>query len=115
MVRLPGDWALLAKKETKDAVELFAKNESAFFEVFGEAWNKVVNKGYDNTLKKCVDKAPSPTEKRAMKVIDPSSAMRDDDATPPKGTPPKGTPPKGKQGKKGKKGKKAKRALRKKR
>lgn len=52
MIRLPGDWALINDNETRAAVGLFANDESKFFEVFGQAFTKVLGKGQPN-LKTC--------------------------------------------------------------
>jgi len=48
MIRLAGDWALLAHDETKAAVKKFAADQDAFFDAFTVAWGKVINKGYDD-------------------------------------------------------------------
>jgi len=73
MVRLPGDWALLAKKETKDAVELFAADQQAFFDAFASAWTKVTKKGYGNTLKTCEDRESTEHEKKMIDALSPQA------------------------------------------
>lgn len=52
MIRLPGDWALIHDNETRAAVGLFANDEAKFFEVFGQAFTKVLGKG-QVSLKTC--------------------------------------------------------------
>lgn len=52
MIRLAGDWALLANPETKAKVQEFAKDESAFFDAFAIAWGKVIGKSHSK-LKPC--------------------------------------------------------------
>jgi len=52
MIRLAGDWALLADPETKGKVKEFAADEDAFFDAFKAAWRKVISKT-ENTLHTC--------------------------------------------------------------
>merc|ERR1712039_562973 len=52
MMRLAGDWALLENSQTRAAVELFAENETEFFEAFKEAFSKLIAKGY-TSLNSC--------------------------------------------------------------
>lgn len=52
MIRLAGDWALLANDDTKAAVKQFAANQDDFFAAFKVAWGKVITKGHSG-LKAC--------------------------------------------------------------
>lgn len=56
MIRLAGDWALLAHTETKSKVQTFAQDESAFFMAFATAWAKVIRKTH-RPLSACSGKA----------------------------------------------------------
>merc|ERR1712107_30408 len=42
MIRLSADWALLSRTGTRNAVGLFAENQTAFFSTFSTAWEKVI-------------------------------------------------------------------------
>lgn len=44
VVRLPGDWALLAGEETKTFISEFASDEAKFHDAFANAWEKVLRK-----------------------------------------------------------------------
>merc|ERR1712045_1018894 len=45
MIRLAGDWALLADPDTKAAVQHFAQDQDSFFNTFGEAFGKLMERG----------------------------------------------------------------------
>jgi len=53
IIRLAGDWALLAG-DTRQYVEEFANNQNAFFDAFSRAFSKVTKQGYsDGDLATC--------------------------------------------------------------
>ena len=76
MVRLPGDWALLSKQATNDAVRRFAEDQDAFFEAFGSAWNKVTQKGYGGSLKTCVERPLNKFEVGLMRDLAPAKPKK---------------------------------------
>eukprot|EP00928_Gymnodinium_smaydae_P057315 TRINITY_DN4056_c0_g1_i1.p1 TRINITY_DN4056_c0_g1~~TRINITY_DN4056_c0_g1_i1.p1 ORF type:complete len:568 (+),score=104.22 TRINITY_DN4056_c0_g1_i1:64-1704(+) len=53
MIRLPGDWALLARGDTREVVKQFAKDQDAFFSVFKQAFGKVLDKGHAKLQNVC--------------------------------------------------------------
>jgi len=68
MIRLAGDWALLASNETKSKVQEFAKDEPAFFAAFADAWGKVISKTH-NKLSACSGQADAAGVDRAFEIL----------------------------------------------
>jgi hypothetical protein len=68
MIRLAGDWALLASPETKSKVQEFANDESAFFAAFSVASGKVISKTH-NKLSSCSGHADTASVDRAFEIL----------------------------------------------
>jgi len=68
MIRLAGDWALLANNETKTEVQQFAKDEPAFFAAFSAAWRKVIGKTHQQ-LSSCTGQTDAAEVDRAFDIL----------------------------------------------
>jgi len=49
-IMLPSDWTLIRNDNTRKYVELYAKDKKAFFNDFSDAWQRLIQSGYNNDV-----------------------------------------------------------------